>query len=253
MRTLLALAGACALAVLLVAPLGWKEQAIAGGALIATAILLSRLSRARTVTLALMAVSIFCTLRYAYWRTGETWNGITSAGHLYQWDTVFVLLLLGAEFYAFATLALGYFQTLHPLRRPPVPLRGNRHDWPTVDVFFPTYNEPLDVVRATVFGALELDYPADKIKILTPPEPFAPMVYPEQTRTAPNYDIAFRADYRLTPHLHLVAFANANNTRDFNQQVVGIGLKLLGQRLPAARELSVRAIPDWRGNQPLGN
>jgi tetratricopeptide (TPR) repeat protein len=89
--------------------------------------------------------------------------------------------------------------------------------------------------------------------ILTPPEPFAPLVYPEQTRTAPNYDIALRADYRLTPHLHLIAFANANNTRDFNQQVFGIALKLLAQRLPAARELSVRAIPDWRGNQPLGN
>jgi hypothetical protein len=89
--------------------------------------------------------------------------------------------------------------------------------------------------------------------ILTPPEPFAPLVYPEQRRTAPNYDVGFRADYRLTPHLHLVAFANANNTRDFNQQVFGIALKLLGQRLPAARELTVRAIPDWRGNQPLGN
>jgi cellulose synthase (UDP-forming) len=164
-RTLLALASACALGVLLVAPLGWKEQALAGGALIAAAILLSGLSRSRTVTLALMAVSIFSTLRYAYWRVGETWNGITSAGHLYEWDTVFVLLLLGAEFYAFATLALGYFQTLHPLRRPPVPLRGDPHAWPTVDVFIPTYNEPLDVVRATVLGALQLDYPADKINI----------------------------------------------------------------------------------------
>jgi cellulose synthase (UDP-forming) len=155
----------CALGVVLVAPLGWKEQAIAGGALIAAAILISGLSRSATVTLALMAVSIFATLRYASWRVGETWNGITSAGHLYQWDTVFVLLLLGAEFYAFATLALGYFQTLRPLRRPPVPLRGDPQDWPTVDVLIPTYNEPLDVVRATVLGALELDYPVDKINI----------------------------------------------------------------------------------------
>jgi hypothetical protein len=89
--------------------------------------------------------------------------------------------------------------------------------------------------------------------ILTPPEPFAPMVYPEQTRTAPVYDVGLRAEYRLTPHLHLIGYANANNTRDFNQQVFGISLKVLAQRLPAARELNVRAIPDWRGNQPLGN
>ena len=162
---LLAVVLASGLALLVVVPLGWREQAIAGSVLIAGAILLAKLSRSPTVTLALMAVSLFATLRYGYWRAVQTYEGMTSAGHLHQWDTVFVLLLLGAEFYAFATLALGYFQTLRPLRRPVVPLTDPPARWPTVDVLIPTYNEPLDVVRATVLGALALDYPADKLKV----------------------------------------------------------------------------------------
>jgi cellulose synthase (UDP-forming) len=117
------------------------------------------------LTLALIGISLFSTVRYGYWRITQTWYGVTSAGHLHQWDTVFVLLLLAAELYAFATLALGYFQILRPLRRPPVPLIGNPQNWPTVDVFIPTYNESLTVVRATILGALALDYPPDKFKV----------------------------------------------------------------------------------------
>jgi len=162
---LLAPLGLFGLGVLLILPLPWKEQGILGVTLIAAALLLNWVSRAATVTMALMAISVFSTLRYGYWRVMQTWEGITSSGHLHQWDTVFVLLLLFAEFYAFATLVLGYFQTLRPLRRPPVPLTGNPQTWPTVDVFIPTYNESLSVVRATVLGALALDYPANKIRV----------------------------------------------------------------------------------------
>ena len=163
--SVLSIALAFVLGLLLIIPLGWREQMIAGSILIAGAIALSKTSRSPTVTMSLMAVSMFATLRYGYWRAVQTWEGVTSAGHLHQWDTVFVFMLLGAEFYAFATLALGYFQTLRPLRRPPVPLTTPPDTWPTIDVFIPTYNEPLDVVRATVLGALALDYPADKFKV----------------------------------------------------------------------------------------
>jgi cellulose synthase (UDP-forming) len=37
--------------------------------------------------------------------------------------------------------------------------------WPTVDVFIPTYDEPLDVLERTIVGALALDYPRHKLKI----------------------------------------------------------------------------------------
>jgi cellulose synthase (UDP-forming) len=38
-------------------------------------------------------------------------------------------------------------------------------DLPTVDVFIPTYNEPLDVLERTIVGALALDYPKDKLTV----------------------------------------------------------------------------------------
>ncbi len=39
-------------------------------------------------------------------------------------------------------------------------------DWPSVDVFIPTYNEPLDVVERSIVGALSLDYPNFRVWVL---------------------------------------------------------------------------------------
>ncbi len=163
---LLALMAAAALLPLLVLPLAWKEQAIFGATLIVFAILLNRTSRSLTVTILLMTISVFSTLRYGYWRVIQTWEGITSAGHMRRWDTAYVVLLLVAEFFAFSTLILGYFQTLRPLKRPPLPLDGDPAHWPTVDVLVPTYNEPLHVVRATVIAAMAMEYPRGKMRVL---------------------------------------------------------------------------------------
>lgn len=163
---LLALVASIALCPLLVLPLPWKEQAIFGAVVIAIAAILNRISRSLTITMLLMSFSVFSTLRYGYWRVIQTWEGVTSAGHIHRWDTAFVLLLLAAEFFAFCTLVLGYFQTLRPLHRPPLPLEGDPKEWPTVDVLVPTYNEPLHVVMGTVLAAKEMDYPADKMRVL---------------------------------------------------------------------------------------
>ena len=161
-----AFAGVLAFIPLIVLPLAWKEQAIFGAALILAGVFLNTISRSLTVTTLLMLISVFSTLRYGYWRVVQTWEGITSSGHIHRWDNIFVLLLLVAEFFAFSTLILGYFQTLRPLKRPPLPLQGDPKSWPTVDVLVPTYNEPLHVVRGTVLAAMALDYPADKMRVL---------------------------------------------------------------------------------------
>ncbi|MHB2208765.1 glycosyltransferase family 2 protein [Methylobacterium sp. CM6257] len=41
----------------------------------------------------------------------------------------------------------------------------SQSEWPHVDVFIPTYNEPLDVLERTIIGALALDYPRDKLTV----------------------------------------------------------------------------------------
>jgi cellulose synthase (UDP-forming) len=162
----LALAAAAVLGPLLILPLAWQEQAIFGALLILLGIFLNTCSRSITVTMILMTISVFSTLRYGYWRVIQTWEGITSARHTYRGDTIFVLLLLAAELFAFSTLVLGYFQTLRPLKRQPQPLAGDPANWPTVDVLVPTYNEPLHVVKATVIAAKAIHYPAEKMRVV---------------------------------------------------------------------------------------
>ncbi len=154
------------LAMLATVPLDWRDQAIFGVCTLVAALVVDRLLPAQTGTLTLVGLSIFSTIRYAIWRFGETWqylkvNGIEALGA----DIVFVALLLGAECYAIAILLLGYFQAARPLQRRPVPLPEDASSWPTVDIFVPTYNEPLDVVRATVLGAMNIDWPEEKRRV----------------------------------------------------------------------------------------
>ncbi len=80
-------------------------------------------------------------------------------------DAFFIFSLLLAELYAFLILFLGYFQTIWPLRRAPVSLPEDTGEWPHVDVIIPTYNEPLEVVRYTALGALNMDWPADRMHV----------------------------------------------------------------------------------------
>jgi len=113
----------------------------------------------RLGTLVMMVLSVAASLRYMYWRVTETLGFETWV------DSFFGTGLLLAELYALIVLLLGYFQTAWPLDRKPVPMPPDMSTWPTVDVFIPTYNEPLEVVKQTVFTALALDWPVDKVKV----------------------------------------------------------------------------------------
>jgi cellulose synthase (UDP-forming) len=113
----------------------------------------------RTVTLMLALLSTVISLRYIYWRLTET---LEYAGF---WQTFLGTGLVLAEIYAVISLVLSYFQILWPLDRKPVPLPDDPEDWPTVDVFIPTYNEPLEVVRPTVLAAMALDWPRHKFNV----------------------------------------------------------------------------------------
>lgn len=113
----------------------------------------------RLPTLMLIVLSVTISCRYLWWRYTETLN----------WDDpvslVCGLLLLLAETYAWVVLVLGYFQTIWPLNRQPVPMPEDISTWPTVDLMVPTYNEDLSVVKPTIYAALGIDWPKDKINI----------------------------------------------------------------------------------------
>ena len=149
-----------------VLPLTWPQQVVCGLLFLLIGIAIARSSDSYIVTLTLMLMSLFCTFRYGYWRLSTMVEFFHDPSN--KWgvvDVIFMFLLLSAELYAFVVMALGYFQTIWPLRRAPVALPDDENEWPHIDVLVPTYNEPLDVVRYTVFGALNMDWPADKMHI----------------------------------------------------------------------------------------
>src|SRR6266567_1629066 len=151
---------------LAVLPLTWPQQAVCGLLTLLMSLAVARSSDSYLVTLTLMIMSMFCTFRYGYWRiSGTVMFFRDPANHWGALDAFFILSLIFAEVYAFFILFLGYFQTIWPLRRAPVALPDDEREWPHVDVLIPTYNEPLDVVRYTALGALNIDWPADKLHV----------------------------------------------------------------------------------------
>ncbi|WP_419899648.1 UDP-forming cellulose synthase catalytic subunit [Roseomonas sp. USHLN139] len=155
---LLSLLGAVIGLTFVVAPLEAEQQAwLALGGFLAF-LIVSR-ARSRGALFFLMALSTLISLRYIYWRVTET---LDYTGFL---STFLGTGLLLAEIYAVAALLLSYFQQLWPLDRKPVPLPADTALWPTVDVFIPTYNEPLEVVKPAVFGALSMDWPRDRMNV----------------------------------------------------------------------------------------
>jgi len=166
LRLLFLLAAGAILIFMAVLPLNWPQQAVLGLLCLLMALVMARGSDSYLVTLALMMLSMYCTFRYGYWRINQVIRFFQDpASHPGALDAFFIFCLLGAEIYAFIILFLGYFQTIWPLRRAPVALPDNPEEWPHIDVLIPTYNEPLDVVRYTALGALNMDWPAEKLHV----------------------------------------------------------------------------------------
>jgi cellulose synthase (UDP-forming) len=113
----------------------------------------------RLPALMLIILSLTISCRYMWWRYTSTLN----------WDDPVSLtcglLLLLAETYSCVVLVLGYFQTIWPLHRKPVPMPPDVASWPTVDIFIPTFNEDLAVVKPTLYAALGIDWPQKKLAI----------------------------------------------------------------------------------------
>ncbi|UZE03162.1 UDP-forming cellulose synthase catalytic subunit [Pseudomonas mediterranea] len=123
------------------------------------AALILRKQSGRFPVVLLIGLSLTASLRYMYWR-------ITSTLGFDDWlDILFGYGLLAAEFYALIVLIFGYLQTAWPLRRQPVLMSTPPSEWPVVDVFIPTYNEALDIVKVTIFAAQAIDWPKDKLRV----------------------------------------------------------------------------------------
>lgn len=139
-------------------PFSLKSQAIFIVLLWSAALFIRRLP-GRYPTLLLIVMSLVVSCRYLWWRYTATLNWDSAL------DLSFGIVLVLAETYSWIVLVLAYVQSLWPLDRKPAPLPADSAHWPVVDVFITTYNEDLSVVRPTVYAALGLDWPKDKLQI----------------------------------------------------------------------------------------
>ncbi|MFQ6182757.1 glycosyltransferase [Sinorhizobium meliloti] len=122
-------------------------------------------SWSRAVTCAVVAAFA---LRYLIWRFTETVLPYPNDGANFYW----VWFVFIVEFLAFAEVVLFLILMSRYVDRSAEGDRLERQfferderELPTVDVFIPTYNEPLDVLERTIVGALALDHPKDKLKV----------------------------------------------------------------------------------------
>ena len=139
-------------------PLSMSAQTVFVAFLFCLALIMRRVP-GRYPVLMLIVMSLIVSGRYLWWR-------YTATLHWNTWqDAAFGLVLVMAETYSWLVLMLGYVQTAWPLNRRLAPLPDDTRQWPTVDVFIPTYNEDLNVVSPTVYAATGLDWPADKLCI----------------------------------------------------------------------------------------
>jgi len=127
--------------------------------LVALVMIIARRIPGRWPTMLMVSLSILMTGRYMWWRVTQTLNFATSV------EAIFGYLLLAAEIYTWIVLFFGYIQTAWPLHRTPKPLPEDTSSWPTVDVYIPTYNEPLTVVSPAVLAAMSMDWPSDKLRV----------------------------------------------------------------------------------------
>ncbi len=125
---------------------------------IALFVILNR-NKSRKMGLLLVVLSVMITSRYLFWRATETLEFETLL------QSILGTLLFGAELFAGALMTLSYIQTSYPLERKPIPMPVDPDTWPTVDVYIPSYNESLDLVRPTVLAAMNMDYPRDKLNV----------------------------------------------------------------------------------------
>jgi cellulose synthase (UDP-forming) len=110
LRLLFLVLAAAVLCFMAVLPLNWMQQGVLALLTLVAALVMARSSDSYLVTLTLIMLSMFSTLRYGYWRVAQVVQFLHDpANHWGALDVFFIMCLLLAETYAFVILFLGYF------------------------------------------------------------------------------------------------------------------------------------------------
>lgn len=186
---------------LITMPISLQTQLLASIAVL-TSMMVLKLLRAEGIwRLIALSFGTAIVLRYVYWRTTSTLPPVNQPE-----DFIPGFLLYCAEMYSVMMLALSLFVVSMPL--PPRPSRAAddeaKGNWPTVDIFIPTYNEEPELLANTIAAAKSIDYPADKIKVWLLDDGGT-----EQKRNATRVDQARAAEIRYATLRKLCADLDA--------------------------------------------
>lgn len=108
-------------------PMTWQQPAFFGVLVVVAAFLIDRSKRGPAATILLVLLCLCATTRYGYWRSATLWEYLHRRwAHVSAVAAVLMLILVGAEFYTFLILVLGFFQTIAPLKRPPLLMPDDR-------------------------------------------------------------------------------------------------------------------------------
>lgn len=107
-----------------------------------------------------LLVGVVIVYRYLYWRVTSTLPQPSDLANFIPG-----VLLFMAELYSITMLAVNMVVVADPISRKKEPLHGETKDYPTVDIYVPSYNEDLDIVGVTLAAARNIDYPADKLNV----------------------------------------------------------------------------------------
>ncbi|MGV2186164.1 UDP-forming cellulose synthase catalytic subunit [Rhizobium rhizogenes] len=145
--------------VLITLPVNLQTQLIASVFAVTFMAVIKVLKRQGTWRLVALALGTSIVLRYVYWRTTSTLPPVNQPENFIPG-----LLLYLAEMYNVAMLMLSLFIVATPL--PSRPARAARvQQFPSVDVFVPSYNEDINLLANTLASAKAMDYPADKLTV----------------------------------------------------------------------------------------
>ncbi len=147
----------CVLMLFFTDPVSRQEQFALGAVLCIVAWAISRRD-SQWSRVALVVMSMALAGRYFSWRIAQTIYGTPL-----DWVSSITLVLV--EAYAALMTFMGFFVMISPLRRTSPALLKKEGDCPTVDVLIPVYNEPVDVVRPTIFAASQMEYPLSRLRI----------------------------------------------------------------------------------------
>ena len=147
----------CTVIVLLLASIRRKRYRTYDDLFLPNELSLPNRKKKALIRLAVIIISVFFTLMYIVWRI------------LYSVPVKEGPLAIGGNLLLLAVEILGFFESLilyrnlMGLRNHPIPVIED-DEYPDVDIFIATYNEPCDLLRKTINGCVHLKYP-DRNKV----------------------------------------------------------------------------------------